>query len=285
MDTSDIGSDSGSFRSTRSNSAKILAFVAAASLALVGCAGSNDVSGPGGSGGGGGDLTGSGGGTGGHHHHPASSSSGGGVGGAGSTTASSASSASSTDATSTSASSGAGGMMQACPGGPGELDLHLATLYSNPPDLADWPVTTTLTEVDFGDGVHLAFSKQDGADRWPDVTPPGWMGPLQYTLGMAECIDGQWYASAVIEFWYGLDASGGNIGLDNQVAMNWYYDAGRWGMLAGRQPAPGETIGIFVAAGNLRNITSDDPAQSPVMERSNVVLVPMPDANGATHSF
>jgi hypothetical protein len=30
---------------------------------------------------------------------------------------------------------------------------------------------------------------------------------------------------------------------------------------------------------------TDDPAQSPVMERSNVVLVPMPDANGATHSF
>jgi hypothetical protein len=104
-------------------------------------------------------------------------------------------------------------------------------------------------------------------------------------MGMVECIDGQWYGSAVIEFWYGLDASGGNVAENDQVAMNWYYDAIRWGMLAGRQPATGETIGIFVAAGNLRNITSDDPAQSPVMERSNVVLVPMPDVNGAMHSF
>ncbi len=147
-------------------------------------------------------------------------------------------------------------------------------------------MTTTLTEVDFtNDGVHLAFSKQDGTGRWPDVVPPGWTGPLQYTLGMVECINGQWYGSAVIEFWYGLYASGGNVALNNQVAANWYYDAIRWGLLAGRQPATGETIGIFIAAGNLRNITSDDPAQSPVMERSDVVLVPMPDVNGANHSF
>jgi hypothetical protein len=160
------------------------------------------------------------------------------------------------------------------------------TLYSNAPDLADWPVTTTLTEVDFtNDGVALTFSKQDGADRWPDVVPPGWGGPLQYTIGMVECIGGQWYGSAVVEVWYGLPAAGGNVALNDQVAVNWYYDAIRWGLLAGRQPATGETIGIFVAAGNLRNISSDDPAQSPVMERSNVVLVPMPDVNGATHSF
>ncbi len=164
--------------------------------------------------------------------------------------------------------------------------MHQVTLYSNPPDLADWPVTTMLTEVDFtNDGVALSFSKKEGADRWPDVVPPGWSGPLQYTIGMVECINGQWYGSAVIEVWYDLPAAGGNVALNDQVAVNWYYDANRWGLLAGRQPATGETIGIFVAAGNLRNITSDDPAQSPVMERSNVVLVPMPDVNGSMNSF
>ncbi len=173
-----------------------------------------------------------------------------------------------------------------CPGGPDEIDLHQATLFDNPPNLADWPVTTTLTEIDFtADGVHVLFSKIDGPDRWPDIVPPGWDGPLQYTLGMAECIDGQWYASAAIQYWYGLSASGGNVALENQVAMNWYYDAGRWGTLAGRQPATGEIIGTFVVAGNARAVHEDDPLQSPVMERSNVVLVPMPDLNGAAHSF
>jgi len=166
------------------------------------------------------------------------------------------------------------------------VDLAQMTLYSNPPDLASWPITTTLTEVDFtNDGVAPQFSKMDGTGRWPDVIPPGWGGPLQYTIGMAECIQGQWYASAVIEVWYGLPAAGGNVAVNSQVAMNWYYDAGRWGLLAGRQPATGETIGIFVASGNLRNITADDPTQSPVMERSNVVFVTMPDANGSTNSF
>jgi hypothetical protein len=261
----------------------ITVWIAALGVGLAGCAGGGDVSNTT-DGTGGGVMTGTGSGHGGHHHGGGGSSTGGGsVGGGGQGGASSSTASSSTDSSSSASSTGTG--MQACPGDPNNFDLNLATIYANPPDLAAWPVTTTLTEVDFGSDVHLVFSKQDGADRWPDVTPPGWDGPLQYTLGMVECIDGQWYASAVIEFWYGLGASGGNIGANDQVAANWYYDAGRWGLLAGRQPPAGETIGIFVAAGNLRNVTADDTAQSPVMERSNVVMVPMPDANGAMHSF
>ena len=200
----------------------------------------------------------------------------GGAGGAGGAT---------TTTTTTTTSSGAGGMSLPCPGGPTEIDLHQATLYDNPPGLADWPVSTTLTEVDFtSDGVRVSFSKKDGPERWPDIVPPGWDGPLEYTLGMAECIEGQWHASAAIQFWNGLDASGGNVAMDNQVAVNWYYDA-RWGKLAGRQPATGEIIGIFVVAGNARGVHEDTALQSPVMERSNVVLVPMPDVSGAQHPF
>jgi len=167
-------------------------------------------------------------------------------------------------------------------------DLGQMTIYSNPPDLASWPITTNITEVDFTtNGVQAIFSKEDGPNRWPDVVPPGWAGPLQYTMGMVECIQGQWYTSAVVEFWYANPplVSGGNVGANNQVAMNWYYDAIRWGKLASRQPQQGEMIGIFVAAGNLRNITSDDTAQSPVMERSNVVYMPFPGPNGSMNSF
>ncbi|MFO0569109.1 MAG: hypothetical protein U0263_25845 [Polyangiaceae bacterium] len=180
----------------------------------------------------------------------------------------------------TGASSGTGGTP------PTSLDLHDATLFDNPTDLADWPVTTTITALDFQhngqDGVWVEFSKKDGADRWPDVTPPGWTGPLQYTLGLAEFIDGKWYASAAIQYWYGLEASGGNVALDNQIAKNWYYDD-RWGNLKGYQPKTGEIIGVFVVAGNVRGVK--DGSQSPMKERSNVVLVPMPDVNGAKHTF
>ena len=165
---------------------------------------------------------------------------------------------------------------------PTSLDMSEITFFDNPTDLASWPVTTHITLVEFGDNVHVEFSKQDGDDRWPDVTPPGWDGSLQYTLGIAERIDGVWYGSAAIQFWYGLYSSGGNVALDDQIAVNWYYDS-RWGTLAGRQPATGEIIGVFVIAGNVRGVT--DGSQSPAMERSDVVLVPFPDVSGATYSF
>lgn len=166
------------------------------------------------------------------------------------------------------------------------LDLHDVTLHDNPTDLADWPVTTTLTEVEFQymgkDGVRVVFSKQDGAGRWPDITPPGWDGPLQYTLGMAEWIDGHWHGSAAMQYWYGLDVQGGNVALDDQIAKNWYYD-GRWGELQGVQPPEGQWVGIFVIAGNVRGVK--DGSQSPVKERSNVVVVPFPNASGAKYTF
>lgn len=178
-----------------------------------------------------------------------------------------------------SATGGAGGE----PAQATELDLNQATIYDNAPGIADWPITTTLTLVEFRqEGVYVEFDKKDGAGRWPDVTPPGWDGPLQYTLGLAELIDGQWVASAAMQYWYGLDTQGGNVALDQQIAVNWYYDA-RWGELAGRQPATGEIIGVFVVAGNLRGVL--DGSQSPVLERSNVVLVPMPGLDGASYAF
>jgi hypothetical protein len=184
---------------------------------------------------------------------------------------------------------------------PTTLDLHACTLFDNPTDLADWPVTTTITSVEFQyggrDGVRVEFSKRDGDGSWPDITPPGWDGPLEYTLGFCENIGGKWYGSAAIQFWRGLDASGGNVaedivtkaqctafgaGSSCQVAKNWYYD-GRWGALAGYQPATDEVIGVFVVAGNTRGVK--DGSQSPVHERSNVVLVKMPPFTGAKYTF
>jgi hypothetical protein len=49
------------------------------------------------------------------------------------------------------------------------------------------------------------------------------------------------------------------------------------------QPAVGEMIGFLVCAGDCRNRT--DTSGSPVRERSNVVLVPMPNDGGASYAF
>ena len=162
---------------------------------------------------------------------------------------------------------------------PPSFDLTNSTILNSPFDLANWPITTSITDVDISAaGVHVDFSKRDGAGRWPDVTPPGWDGSLQYTLGMCLDVNGQWYCSAVVEFWYGLDRAGGP---PSQYALNWFYDPNRWAPMTGHQPATGETIGFFVCAGDCRNNRNGD--LSPVKERSNVVLVAMPTDAGANY--
>jgi hypothetical protein len=161
------------------------------------------------------------------------------------------------------------------------VPLSSMIIRSSPTNLASWPITTALRVVEMRpNGVHVEFSKQDGPGRWPDWTPPGWDGGLQYSLGMALNIGGQWYASAPIEYWHGLDAAGGPPSL---YAANWFYDAGRWAPMTYHQPAVGETIGFFICAGDCRGRT--DGSGSPVKERSNVVLVRMPTDAGARFTF
>ena len=162
-----------------------------------------------------------------------------------------------------------------------QIDMSQATILNSPMDLASWPVTTSLTGLDFTDaGQHPTFSKQDGPGRWPDVTPPGWSGTLQYTLGMCLNINAHWYCSAVVEFWYGLGYTGGPA---SDFAKNWFYSPERWAPMTGHQPSPGETIGFFVCAGDCRNNPSG--SASPVKERSNIVLLQMPGGNNASFTF
>jgi hypothetical protein len=170
------------------------------------------------------------------------------------------------------------------PGGPAagdQLNLSKATILNSPPDLASWAVTTSITALDISSGgIHVDFSKKDGPGRWPDIIPPGFTGPIEYTLGMVLTINGQLYASAPIQMWNGLDRGGGP---PSQYALNWFYDPARWAPMTFHQPAVGELIGFFVAEGSLRNDTAG--TSSPLKERSNVVVVPMPSDGGASFTF
>lgn len=164
-------------------------------------------------------------------------------------------------------------------------------VWTGGPNLGSFARTSTIQQLQLRTtGVHVDFDKKDGAGRWPDNTTPGWEGPLQYSIGMVLKVNGTWYGSAPIELWYGLDESGGQIQAQTvplatacpgggQVPNNWFYDA-RWGALHCYQPKPGEQIGMFVVAGDPRNNFT------PVTERSNVVLIPLPtDGVPATFSL
>jgi len=166
------------------------------------------------------------------------------------------------------------------------FDFTRAVQHRGTP-FTDWPATTEITRLEFrATGVHVEFSKRDGPGRWPDVIPKGWDGPLQYCIGIAMLIGGTWHVTAPIQYWFGLDATGGNVGdpspRDNGLAGtihgDWCY-SGEWGPMQ-RQPATGEKVGFFVVAGNVRGV--DDVVS--VRERSNVVVVPFPDVHGSVFS-
>jgi hypothetical protein len=162
------------------------------------------------------------------------------------------------------------------PVGSDGFNLAAAVIHASP-NAAAWPATASITSLSFrSDGVAVEFTKKSGPGRWPDVVPPGWSGPLQYTLWIAMNIGGTWHTCGPIEYWNGLAANGGDVTINNQIAVNWTYYCGPMA----RQPAPGEQVGFFVTAGDAR---MKDVAA--VHERSNIVVIPFPSAAGQTFTF
>jgi len=155
------------------------------------------------------------------------------------------------------------------------FNFSQATIVNSPPDLAFWPETARITSVNFTpNAFEVDFDRRTGPNRWPEMVPPGWSGGLQYTLGICANINQHWYCSAVVQFWDGRSL--GDSAPPRDVGLEWFYD-GRWGPMLGYQPRSGETVGIFVGSGNLRDGDRFTQASCPrVCERSNVAFVQWP---------
>jgi hypothetical protein len=148
------------------------------------------------------------------------------------------------------------------------FDMTQATILNNPSDVGSWAVTAHITSVVFTPiSFEVDFDRRTSDDRWGD--DPFGSGSIQYTLGMCVNPDGagHWFCSATVQFWFGreLDASG----VPDQIGQSWFYDA-RWAPIIGYQPAPGETVGLFVLNGNQRNMSATLASK----ERSNVAFTP-----------
>lgn len=149
-----------------------------------------------------------------------------------------------------------------------------AKIWDNPKDVGRWPVGAKITYIEYtGFSTRVDFDRREGANRWPDVVPPGFQGPLQYTLGLCRSINGEWHCSAVVQFWYGrsLDESAPA----SRMWREWWYDGARWGALAdGVGPREGETVGWWVGSGDLRGRDHTQATCPRVCEVSNVQMVP-----------
>ena len=161
------------------------------------------------------------------------------------------------------------------------INLSQAIVYNSPADIASWPVTHKITQLTMeptaGQNPGLSF-QSSARSTWPDYTPPGWDGPIQYTVWAVVNVNGQWYMSGIIQMWRQRASTGAPLLTD--FARNWVYD-GRWGPMQGHQPVVGEQMGFFLSAGNARG----EGGVTSVRERTNVVMVSVPANDTGVFTF
>jgi hypothetical protein len=138
-------------------------------------------------------------------------------------------------------------------------------------EMLAWPATSTITKL-IVQPTDTFIEHTKTPDGWPEVTPPGWQDPLQYTLWPVYLVNGRWMTAGSIQFWKFRNGTGSPL---HSLAADWLPPG-----CPRVQPTPGQPIGFFVTAGNQR--ISDDHV---VMERSNVVLITYPAGENQVFTF
>jgi len=177
------------------------------------------------------------------------------------------------------------------------IDLSQAIVHNSPVDVASWAVTRRISTITMSPegsgqaGLHFDDASHAG---WPDYTPPGWDGPIQYTVWAGVNMGGVWHIAGVIQMWRdrgstgapilhvvpSCQVNGATVFNNNNFACNWVYD-GRWGSMTGYNPSAGEGMIFFLTAGNARGVGT----VSSVRERTNAVMVNMPANDSGVFSF
>jgi hypothetical protein len=167
------------------------------------------------------------------------------------------------------------------------FDLSTAIVASGDcPAVAHLPILSSMTSVTLtdvgsdGQGYAMNFP---GRDTWTGVIPPGWDGPINHTLWIAEKIGGQWYVLPIKEALNDY-CTLGPILTPGQIPTNLCYFAQP--PMNGYQPQPFEQIGFFCTTGDTRRMNLQPMTGA---GRTNVVLVPFaagaytfPSASGST---
>lgn len=164
------------------------------------------------------------------------------------------------------------------------LPLASATIQRSPAEVATWPATVQITGVTIntnGTGIGIQTA---APIPWPDFIPPGFTGPLQYTVWV--CVTpAAWQCMGDIQMWRtrNVPPDGSLPALPSQWSLWWGSTAGgaTGGGFGSYVPSPGDTIGFFIAAGNERGSSADFS----VKERSNVVTLQLVAGDTQTVTF
>jgi hypothetical protein len=164
------------------------------------------------------------------------------------------------------------------------IDLSTAVVHSSPADIAAWPITTQIERLTMRPGQDHGLSFQFAANQtWPDYTPPGWDGPIQYTVWAGVEIAGRWHLAGFIQMWRTRPSTGAPI-----LAQwrDWAYDENRWGPMVRHRPQANEKMLFLLSAGNARRGSAGPEGNvTSVRERSNAVLVALPAADHGDFVF
>jgi hypothetical protein len=164
------------------------------------------------------------------------------------------------------------------------IDLHVAVIHNGPSEIAAWPVTTLIERLTMRPGQNNGLSFTFGGNQtWPDYVPPGWTGPIQYTVWAGVQIRGEWHVAGFIQMWRTRPSTGAPI-----LAQwgDWAYDRNRWREMVDYRPQAGDKMIFFLSAGNARKGSAGpEPDVTSVRERSNVVMVGLPAGDDGTFAF
>lgn len=149
------------------------------------------------------------------------------------------------------------------------IDPASLQVVGGSPDVRSWRPTAAITRVTLWEG---NVEVDAIIPNWPEQVPPGWDGPIQFTLWIVVQKDGVWRATGSLEFWKGKTQTGSPL---SSGLKDWWYYAPEIG-----QPQPGEVVGLFIAAGDQRR-----KDMRTVTERSNIVAFRVPANDTGSFDF
>lgn len=163
------------------------------------------------------------------------------------------------------------------------MDISNFVIHASP-DVRGWAETITISRLTMRPGKDEGLSFEfEPRHKWPDYTPPGWDGPIQYTVWPVVSVGGQWHTAGIIQMWRNRPSTGAPL---LTQWTDWCYDPNRWGVMVNYRPKVGDKVGFFLTAGNARKGSAGtEPDVTSVAERSNVVWVELPPGDQGVFTF
>lgn len=167
----------------------------------------------------------------------------------------------------------------AAPAAAQPIDLSQVTVVGSDPSALTFPRTARLESIGIVPG-RMSI-RTSGTDNWPGTDGTMDRDAQGGTLWVFLNINGRWHATGAERLRrYQVNgdkpvADPSQGGLGTLIGQGWLFDGGRWGIMAGRNPKPGERIGVMVVAGSTRS-----DFNVPLRARTDILVVTWPDAQG-----